>query len=408
MQKPIVSAMLLGLVISLSGMAPVSAAPQQMDFSGSDEYHLVQCETESELDCVDSFGFIDSAGKYVPATGKLQPGTDFIGQNGNHIHQQWTNWSATVDGKLKTATLDVPLQSPKYVIFKQPDGRDHYGASLRPDVHAPDLLHTEVRFKVRTSYLIPQNVQLVAENSNFSQTKIAGGNVWMFQGKGTPVSSYMDYSAPDKQDFSAKADVDFSTLHFIIHHGDPDPSRGYWPAICGEKGYTVQAFNSNSAGSPSWNAQNQSLDFAIQSPHTKADGSANFGFFKIWTTDEFIDCKWPGNTLSSSPRLEVRIISEDGEAQTSINEVLHKDGKIFVSASGFHYSSPTIRLVPAGAEAPVVAVPSASPSATPTPTASKPSVAKPKLITISCIKGKAVKKVTSKAPKCPAGFKLKK
>ena len=59
MQKPIVSAMLLGLVISLSGMAPVSATPQQMDFSGSDEYHLVQCETESELDCVDSFGFIE-------------------------------------------------------------------------------------------------------------------------------------------------------------------------------------------------------------------------------------------------------------------------------------------------------------------------------------------------------------
>lgn len=408
MQKPIVSAVLLSLLISLSGMTPVSAAPQKMDFSGSDEYHLVECETASELDCVDSFGFIDSAGKYVPATGKLQPGGDFVGQNGNQIHQQRTTWSATVDGKVKIATLDVPLQSPKFVIFKQPDGGVHYGASLRPDIQAPDLLHTEVRFKVRTSYLIPQNVQLVAEDSNFSQTKIAGGNLWMFQGRGTPVSSYMDYSAPDKRDFSAKADADFSTLHFIIHHGDTDLSRGYWPAVCGDKGYTVQAFNSNSAGSPSWNAQTQSLDFAIQSPHTKADGSANFGFFKIWTTDEFIDCKWPGNTLSSSPRLEVRIISEDGETQTSINEVLHKDGKIFVSASGFHYSSPTIKLLPAGAAAPVVAAPSASPTASPNPTPSKTAIAKPKLIAINCVKGKTVKKVTGAAPKCPAGFKVKK
>jgi hypothetical protein len=171
MQKPIVSAVLLSLLISLSGMTPVSAAPQKMDFSGSDEYHLVECETPSELDCIDSFGFIDSAGKYVPATGKLQPGGDFVGQNGNQIHQQRTTWSATVDGKVKIATLDVPLQSPKFVIFKQPDGGVHYGASLRPDIQAPDLLHTEVRFKVRTSYLIPQNVQLVAEDSNFSQTK---------------------------------------------------------------------------------------------------------------------------------------------------------------------------------------------------------------------------------------------
>jgi hypothetical protein len=249
----------------------------------------------------------------------------------------------------------------------------------------------------------------VAENSDFSQTKIPGGNLWMFEGRGTPVSNYSDYSAPAKRDFSAKADEDSATLHFIIHHGDPDLSRGYWPAQCGDKGYTVQAFNSNSAGSPSWNSKDQSLDFAIQSPHTKANGSANTGFFKLWTTDEFIDCKWPGNTLSSSPRLEVRIISEDGETQTSINEVLHKDGKIFVSASGFHYSKPTIKLVPGTNSGTVQATPNQpTESPTPSPKQSSSVTAKQKLMSITCLKGKVLRKVSGTAPKCPTGFKLKK
>ena len=393
MKRPIASVILLAFLVVISGTASALAAPDSKDFSGSDEFHLVTCETKAELDCVESFGFIDKSGKYVSAKATSTPVKDFIGQNGNKVHQQFTNWSAIVDGETKNAMLDVPLQSPKYVIFTNPDGTPHYGSSLRPWVSSSDLLNTRVRFKIRTSYLIPQNVQLVAEDSDFAQTNIPGGNLWMFEGKGTPVSTYTEYSAPEKKNFSAPADLDMSTLHFIIHHGDLDLNRGYWPAVCGNKGYTVQAFNSNSAGSPSWNPSTKSLDFAIQSPHSKADGSANLGFFKLWTTDDYVDCKWPGNTLTSSPKLEVRIISEDGVSQVSTSQVSHKDGKIFVSATGFHYSAPTIKLVPVAESASEPAV--------------KP-VVKPVIKTITCIKGKATKKVSGTTPKCPTGYKVKK
>jgi hypothetical protein len=391
MKRPFAAALVIASVIAMAGTAPATAAGNSKDFSGSDEFHLVTCLTAAELDCVESFGFIDKSGNYVDAKSTSTPVSDFVGQNNNKVHQQFTDWSATVDGVAKTARLDVPLQSPKYVIFTNPDGTPHYGASLRPWVDSADLLNTRVRFKIRTSYLIPQNVQLVAEDSDFSQSKIAGGNLWMFEGKGTPVSNYTtNYQAPEKNNFSAPADVDTSTLHFIIHHGDKDLTRGYWPAECGDKGYTVQAFNSNAAGSPWWNAGTKSLDFAVVSPHTKASGEPNIGFFKLWTTDEFVDCKWPGNTLTSSPKLEVRIVSEDGVSQVSTSQVSHKDGKIFVSASGFHYSAPTIKLVP---------VPEGSQA--------KP-VVKPVVKTITCIKGKTVKKLAGTAPKCPSGYKLKK
>lgn len=397
MKRTFGSALLLSLLISMSGAVPAAGAESSKDFSGSDEFHLVTCLTAAELDCVESFGFIDKSGNYVEAKSSSTPVSDFVGQNNNKVHQQFTNWSATVDGVAKTARLDVPLQSPKFVIFPNPDGTPHYGASLRPWVDSADLLDTRVRFKIRTSYLIPQNVQLVAEDSDFSQTKISGGNLWMFEGKGTPVSTYTDYSAPEKKNFSAPADIDTSTLHFIIHHGDLDLNRGYWPAVCGNKGYTVQAFNSNSAGSPWWNPSTKSLDFAIQSPHSKANGSANLGFFKLWTTDEFVDCKWPGNTLTSAAKIEVRIVSEDGVSQVSTSQVSHKDGKIFVSASGFHYSAPTIKLVPVAETS--TTTPVAKPVVKP--------VVKPVIKTITCIKGKTTKKVSGAAPACPKGYKLK-
>ena len=395
MKKTFRVAAVVSLVTALTGISPAWADALNKDFSGSDEYHLVVCASATELDCVQSLEFKDKKGSYVEAKATTTPLVEFSGQNGNRIHQQFTYWTANVDGSVKTARLDVPLQSPKYVIFMNADGSPHYGSSLRPFITAPDLVNTHVRLKIRTSFLIPQNVQLGAEESDFSQTKIAGGNLWMLEGKGTAISAYTsNYQAPERSSFAAQADVDSSDLHFNIHHGDKDLSRGFWPAVCGDKGYTVQAGNAVAGGSPSWNSQTKSLDFQVFAPHTKASGEPNLGFFKLWTTDAYVNCKWPGNNLTSASKLEVRIISEDGVTQTSTNMVTHKDGKIFVSALGFHYSTPTISVVPV----------SESPG---TDNSSKP-IAKTTKKTITCIKGKTTKKVTGTAPKCPAGYKIKK
>jgi len=76
-------------------------------------------------------------------------------------------------------------------------------------------------------------------------------------------------------------------------------------------------------------------------------------------------------------------------ATTLIRE---KNGWITLSANGFTFSSPTIRVV-LSQEA------EATPAASPTPLIKK--------TTISCVKGKATRKVTALKPRCPAGFKKK-
>ena len=76
-----------------------------------------------------------------------------------------------------------------------------------------------------------------------------------------------------------------------------------------------------------------------------------------------------------------------------------KNGWLYLSAGGFTYSSPTIK-VKLEQDAPPPA-----PEPTPTPSASAKPVAK--AVTITCVKGKTSKKVTAVKPKCPAGFKKK-
>lgn len=63
--------------------------------------------------------------------------------------------------------------------------------------------------------------------------------------------------------------------------------------------------------------------------------------------------------------------------------------------------TPSAMATPSPSASPTIEA-TATPAATPTM-----SVVKKKLITIQCIKGKTVKKVTAVAPKCPAGFKKK-
>jgi hypothetical protein len=335
----------------------------------------------AELDCVESFGFLNEANEYVSATlVETVKWPKDVTVLGNNVEKIFTKWAARVDGIDREATLDVPLQSPMNRLGKKPDGSFYIGAALRPWVESEDLLDIKVRFVIRTSFLRPQNIQLVAEEADFTHKVIRGGNSWMFEGKGTPISNYSEGRKTEQ----AK---DSSTLHFIIHHADANLAHGYWPAKCASNGYSVQAFNSNMAGEPYWDSNTNSLNFAIYAPHLMSTGAANVGFFKLWTTDTYMNCQWPRNTMAKSNNLTVQVINEDGTKQVATSRVVHANGKLFVEATGFHYSSPTIKIVDS----------------------SRPAKAIKR--TITCVKktnSKVIKKVTATAPKCPTGYTVKK
>lgn len=173
------------------------------------------------------------------------------------------------------------------------------------------------------------------------------------------------------------------------------------------------------------------LSYNVNAPHYKMDGKTiTQGFFQATIPKAWLDCKWPGNTLSRAANVAISVTDTNGVKQTVTSAAYVKDGKFYIKVSGFHFSSPKIDIRP---DPNVEVSPSPSASATPNVTASTAanhaatatSIASPlstpkvgttatpspsksavlKKVTITCIKGKTVRKVTGIKPTCPKGYK---
>ena len=100
-----------------------------------------------------------------------------------------------------------------------------------------------------------------------------------------------------------------------------------------------------------------------------------------------------GLDLDGSIKASVSITYDDGSSP-SVATVIGKrvENDYLIITSGFHFSSPNLAIkITQGAPAPETKV----------------EVVAKKKMTISCAKGKTVKKVTGLSPKCPKGFSLK-
>ncbi|MFM2145092.1 MAG: hypothetical protein RI899_880 [Actinomycetota bacterium] len=157
------------------------------------------------------------------------------------------------------------------------------------------------------------------------------------------------------------------------------------------------------AGPPSFNRATGELEYKVAGPHLMPNGELSRGTYDLSLKAEFARCLY--GISGTAVRATVSIISESGTVVNAVTVVNEKNGWLNFAARGFTYSSPTIKvkLTDVNESKPEAnPTPSATPSATPS---TKPAVTKK--VTISCVKGKSVKKVTSVAPKCPAGYKKK-
>ncbi len=411
-----VAVFFLAITLTLIGQPQqVSAADESWvtDPSIPAVYALGNCRTATELDCIESVDYAKRGEGFVTGVFKgITAPNQYTESNGNLVKLFKSEWQVGDE----TYQIETNLETQSHHI-----GDTQQGAALRVSAYMkgyldnPDPLNRKIRIKVRTSWLRPMNVQLKANEPDFKDEVISGGHRWTFEGYATQISDYTgifsDYSV-EKKTFTAQADVDTPLLVFYIHHADTDMTKGYWPPVCADKGYTVQSHNTNATGDPIWNAATDSLEFSIMAPHTKADGTPNIGFFKLWASEKFLDCKYPTNTLTKSARLSVQILYEDGTVTAISTAVTRENGYISFSANGFHFSSPKVILkaeVPAPTPSPTpTPTPTATPTASASPTATaNPTTAAQKKITITCVKGKAIKKVTGLKPACPKGYKKK-
>jgi len=157
-----------------------------------------------------------------------------------------------------------------------------------------------------------------------------------------------------------------------------------------------------SAGPPAFNRELQSLDYKVIAPHYTARSEVFKGSYDLKIRASIARCIYG---FTESPiQGSISILADDGSMEVATQTVNEVNGWLSLSANGFTYSSPTISAkLTQKAPEPVVIAPTPTPTPTPTATATP----KPKKITITCVKGKSVKKVAALSPKCPAGYKKK-
>ena len=97
-----------------------------------------------------------------------------------------------------------------------------------------------------------------------------------------------------------------------------------------------------SAGPPMYNKSAGSLDYTVISPHFDSSGKEFLGTYNLLIKESVARCIYG---FSDAPiKAEISIVGEDGTNKISTNTISKQGDWISLSAQGFGYSTPTIRV----------------------------------------------------------------
>jgi hypothetical protein len=151
-----------------------------------------------------------------------------------------------------------------------------------------------------------------------------------------------------------------------------------------------------SAGPPTLEKSEGTLNYSVAAPHFNSKGDVFKGSYDLVMRSDVARCVYG---FSKAPiNAAISITSADGTPQVATTLIGERKGWLYLQAKNFEFSAPVIK---AKLTQDVEPTPNPTPSASPTV---KPVTKK---TSITCVKGKTVKKVTAVSPKCPSGFKKK-
>ena len=361
----------------------------------ADSFAIRVCSTPTQMECLESFNTILPNGKSFPAKILLDPAGSYVDTNGQVTEYNSSTWSIMdVNGKPRKISMTAYILPEKHVnpAYKRltPTMWIGLGDLTKNDVSSG------IKFKIsiRSSWLRPQGAGMFGAQAEMLDEKISGGRRYTFIGSPILTASLSDPNAWANLD-TAKSDFENPTFYFLIDHWSSLPNGSFYSDECAETGYGFTASNAIGAGQP-YMTDRETLKFNIGSAHLLSTGEINTGFFRTKYPVQYLDCRWPGNSLTKSSRIEVSVVNPDGTSQVATTSVKIQNGIFTVDAYGFHYSQPTIVLkTSTDTKLPLVNVASSS--------SSKAAVKS----TITCLKGKVNKKVTGIKPVCPKGYKQK-
>jgi hypothetical protein len=128
---------------------------------------------------------------------------------------------------------------------------------------------------------------------------------------------------------------------------------------------------------PTWNAKESSLSYQVAGPGLLSDGKKNLGKYLLALRSDVASCLWRSDLKNAKATVEVTNGDGSSGAQLATTTMSQKNGWLYFSASGFHFSAPTIKV----------------------------KLNPEKIMKITCLKGKTKKSISGTNPKCPSGYK---
>jgi len=200
---------------------------------------------------------------------------------------------------------------------------------------------------------------------SFSPTNSESVNNWL---------KYKEYLNPYASYESEVWQIDAAPKSFIQADQDFQTCTVNTPGVTGLLTTNATAYVPKP---PIWNSKDGSLTYQVAGPELLSDGKKNLGNYLLALRTDVASCLWKSDLKNAKATVEVTNGDGSAGAQLATTTMSQRNGWIYFSASGFHFSAPKIkvRLDPQ------------------------------KLVKITCVKGKTKRIVTGTSPKCPSGYK---
>lgn len=243
----------------------------------------------------------------------------------------------------------------------------------------PSDLWVSVTLRTSTEKFRPGFATARMFNPDVKNELIPGGNRFTFSGYPMRMMGYLHVPGLTKANMVSAPAGDYINQVWMISYWNSDGDQLL--KKCLASGSMLLYSNAEQSNAPLWNPQESTVEMRTESSHFEPDGVTPFkGVYFARISDGMVKCLWNVNPSEAAGQTEVSVVYDDGQKSLGTFSVTRKDGWLYVNGANFTFSSPTIKL--------------------------KIKKQLP-LKSITCVKGKSVKKVTAAKPKCPAGYKQK-
>ena len=299
-----------------------------------------------------------------------------LGYDGLYVEARTPN--EFVSSMLFVDVLPTLTGSDKKTNLAGQVGNKAYAVSLDSDI----VITVKVRIgEMQTGVTVAVGTDIVVKQEQ-------GGEYNAISITGTPVTVPLAKNVKDCEGEEGVSKANVRQFQMIAMASNDDNSGFGVEGTSG--GMYVGSNGVCGLSTPVWSEEEKAFTWRAAAPHFAPDGvTVNKGFYKAVIPTADAALLWGmTNPNDAASALEISLTTEEGGTAAFLKNISVKNGRIIIDVSGFEYSRPKLKIgIKKGY---------------------KPAAKILNKTTITCIKGKAVKKITAVKPACPAGYKKKK